>query len=270
MIKHQLFIGAALLIGVAVGYFVRETHPVVSGEAATLSPHEARLTIADKGPEATIAALRARLDELEAAAALPNSNLIAVSTGESHSNSVRETASAGDDRRRRREWLERMKKDEPERYAEMTNRWSNFRAERKAEHRTRLDMISSVDTSRMSAAAKENHERYQELMVRRDELEDRMHAAFANDGITEDQRQEMFREMGDLSRELAEASREERMNLLGEMTKSLGFEGEDVTEITETISDIIEATEQFGFRGHGPGRGGRGPGPVYGGQGGRR
>ena len=62
MIKHQMFIAAALLAGVAIGYFVKdEPIPVEEPTAEEI----AKKPVADKGDEASVKALRRRSVELE-------------------------------------------------------------------------------------------------------------------------------------------------------------------------------------------------------------
>lgn len=64
MIKHQLFIGAALVAGVAIGYFAAPQKS--SANVETEETYVAKSAIADSGEAASIAALRARIAELEA------------------------------------------------------------------------------------------------------------------------------------------------------------------------------------------------------------
>ena len=62
MIKHQMFIAAALLAGVAIGYFVKD-EPVAAEEPKV--EEAAKKAVEDKGEEASVKALRRRIVELE-------------------------------------------------------------------------------------------------------------------------------------------------------------------------------------------------------------
>ena len=62
MIKHQMFIAAALLAGVAIGYFVKDEPIVAGAPTAEIAPKK---SVADKGEEASVRALRRRIAELE-------------------------------------------------------------------------------------------------------------------------------------------------------------------------------------------------------------
>ena len=86
MIKHQMFIAAALLAGVAIGYFVKDEPIAAEEPTVEVVPKKA---VADKGDEASVKALRRRIVELE--------KLLAEKDGKSEiaiSNAVAEAAKA--------------------------------------------------------------------------------------------------------------------------------------------------------------------------------
>ena len=66
MIKHQMFIAAALLVGVAIGYFVKD-EPIPAEEPKV--EEKTKKSVVDKGEEASVKALRRRIAELERALA---------------------------------------------------------------------------------------------------------------------------------------------------------------------------------------------------------
>ena len=254
MIKHQLFIGVALLAGVAIGYFVKDEP--VAAEQPTKVEEKAKKQIADKGDEASIDALRHRIVELE--------RLLAEKEGKSEiaiSNAVAEAAKTRPPEPPRGNWRERMeemKKNDPERYTQMTNRFAQWRRDRAAQARDRMDFLSSIDTSRMSAGAKKTHNALQDLIARREELEQQLH----QEDLSDEERGRLMRELGDSHRELMRLNGEERKNLFDETAKGLGFTGADAKEFTATIQEVIEATDSgWGGRRHGGGpRGPGGPG----------
>ena len=250
MIKHQMFIGLALLVGVAIGYFVKD-EPIAADEPAKVE-ETARKPVADKGEEASVRALRHRVAELE--------RLLAEKDGESEiaiSNAVAEAAKMRPPEPPRQNWRERMeemKKNDPERYAQMTNRFAQWRRDRAAQAQDRMEFLSSIDTSRMSAGAKKTHAALQDLIVRREELERQLH----QEDLSDEERGRLMRELGDSHRELVRLNGEERKNLFNETAKGLGFTGADAKEFTATIQEVIEATDSgWGGRHHRGGPGGR-------------
>ena len=253
MIKHQMFIAAALFAGVAIGYFVKDEP--IPAEAPKVEEKTKR-PVADKGEEATVKALRHRIAELE--------RLLAEKDGKSEiaiSNAVAEAVKMRPPEPPRGNWRERMeemKKNEPERYTQMTNRFAQWRRDRAAQARDKIDFLSSIDTSRMSAGAKKTHNALQDLIARREELEQQLH----QEDLSDEERGRLMRELGDSHRELMRLNGEERKNLFDETAKGLGFTGADAKEFTATIQEVIEATDSgWGGRRHGGGpRGPGGPG----------
>ena len=247
MIKHQMFIAAALLAGVAIGYFVKD-EPVVAEEEK--AEEVAKKPVADKGDEATVKALRHRITELE--------KLLAEKDGKSEiaiSNAVAEAAKARPPAPQQQNWRERMeemKKNDPARYTQMTNRFANWRRSRAEQARNKIDFLSSIDTSHMSAGAKKTHDALQELIARREDVE----AQLQDPDLTDEERGKLMRQLWESHGELQRLNGEERKNLIDETARSLGFEGEDAQEISATIREVIEATDSGWGGHHGGHRGG--------------
>ena len=254
MIKHQMFIGAALIAGVAIGYF-----SAPRGEGQTSVPqgegdYVAKSAIADKGDAAALAALRARVKELEAKLAGNQAEDVALI-----SNAIASAQAArpprGDRGRNPGEWLENLKKTDPARYTQMTNRFAQWRADRLNRQQSKLDFLSSIDTSHMSASARKTHEKLQDLIVRREEIEDEMHA---DPNMSWEERGQIFNRMREVDDQIRQLNGEERKTLLNETARELGLGKDDAAALTETIQDILTATDNGPF-GRG-GRGGRGRG----------
>lgn len=248
MIKHQLFIGAALIVGVAIGFFAAPTTTVVQPADETYVPSGA---IANEGESASIAALRARIAELEAQLKGDQT-----AGAEIVSNAVARIEGRRERRGKPREWMEELKKNDPERYHEMTNRFAQWRQAHRERQQSKLDFLGSIDTSHMSAGAKATHEKLQDLIIRRDEIENELQSLGMSDD--EDARREIFGRLMDVNREIAELNGEERKNLLNETAKILGLGDAEADALTETVQDILEVTEN-NFGGPGGPRGGRGP-----------
>ena len=262
MIKTQMFIGAALFAGVAIGYFAGG-HGEAAATAADSSSYVAKKQVADAGDVASVKALRHRIAELE--------RLLAEKSAKSEisiSNAVAEAVKNRPPEPPRgnfRERMEELKKNDPARYAQMTNRFAQWRTRRAERARNTMEFLSSIDTSHMSAGAKKTHDELQGLLARREEIEEQLH----QEGLSDDRRHQLMGELHSTFREERQLKSDERKNLLDETARNLGFEGEDVTAISATIQEVIEATDS-GFGGpHGGHRGGPGVPPPGGAPGGR-
>ena len=256
MIKHQMFIAAALLAGVAIGYFVKDEPIAAEEPTVEVVPKKA---VADKGEEASVKALRHRIAELEKLLAeRDGKSEIAISNAVAEAVKIHQPVSM---RGNPREWMENLRKNDPERYTQMTNRFANWRRSRAAEARNKIDFLSSIDTSHMSAGARKTHDALQELIASREEIE----AQLQNPDLSDEERGKLMRQLRESHGELQRLNGEERKNLIDETARSLGFEGEDAKEISATIREIIETTDSGWGGHHRHGGGPRGPG----GQGGR-
>ena len=236
MIRQQLFIGFALIAGVAVGYFVREGgESAEKGDNPPVVRRERGKQISDGGDAATIRSLRRRIADLErrlaeaSAGAAAATNAVAV---------AQHPGRPGGGRGGFNDWLDKLKKSDPARYAQETNRIAGWRRMRAERARSTLDFLAAVDTSGMSASARKVHEDLQAAVARREELED----SLRREDLSPEQRQQLFREMREVHRDLMRLNGEERANLISETAKALGFEGEDAKEVSATIQEVINAT----------------------------
>ena len=255
MIKHQMFIAVALLAGVAIGYFVKDA-PIPAEEPAN-AEEQAKKPVADKGEEASVKALRHRIAELE-------KQLAEKSDEGAPSNAVVSVTDDGRGRRTERrfnshrDWLENLKKTEPERYTQVTNGMAQWRQQRLNRAQSRIDFLSSIDTSKMRPEARKVHEELQDLIAKREEIEERIH----REDLSDEARGKIMQEMFETDHRIRELSEDERGNLIEETARNLGFDGAAAKEISETIQEVIEATDNgFGPRrprgGHRGGPGGR-------------
>jgi len=237
-------------LGVFAGKLFFASAPEVA--ASVKKPAVASKRIADGGESAALAALRRRVAELE--------KLLAEARGTQEEAASNAVAAARRERGPGR-WggprLEELKEKDPARYTEITNKMAQFRQRRQERARAQLDFLSSVDTSRMSKSAKITHANYQDLIARRQELEEQLHA----EGITDEERKALFKELHGTSQAMRIMGQSERNVLVEETARNLGFTGDDVKLISETMRDIVDATDSFGH-------GGPPPGPPPGGAGG--
>jgi hypothetical protein len=145
------------------------------------------------------------------------------------------------------ERMARLAKEDPARYAEITNRFAMIRKSRLEHAQSRIDFLSTIDTASMSTEARATHEALQDLIEKREELEGRLH----DPELSDDERRRLFLDMRETDRSLQKLNQEERRNLLTQMAVELGFNDDTARDITATIHDIVNATENHRHR---PGR----------------
>ena len=142
--------------------------------------------------------------------------------------------------------LERMKTDDPERYTAMTNRMAHFRNQMMRRTESKLETLAAIDTTGWNRRHIEIHEKYQDMIARREEL---METVRHDSGATQEERNAAFAELRDLGREIRQISAQERNILLDKTFRELGYSGSDSAEIREAVKTIYSATEEWG--GHG-------------------
>ncbi len=245
--KAYFPVAVSLLVGAAVGYCLAPSAPAVAAEPESGREKSAE-PLRDDGDKASVKALRSRIRELEGLLAKKGEDA-----------AMREGASAGERVRSRRfdfrAEMERIKKEEPERYAQMTNGMARFRQHRLRVAQRKMDILGSIDTSAMSASARRTHEEFQDAIERREAVEDKMRGFM---DMTEDERRSVMEEMRDVQAKMRELGEAERENLLLQTARALGYDGDDAEEIAATVREIYEATEfDRGFM-HGGGQGSRG------------
>lgn len=227
--------GAGLALGIAIR--PRDTpvesamRPVTPGQTAKPPEKKAR---PDNGQ---MAALRARIADLERQlTARPAANETpppATATPPPAANAFLPSPEHF------RERMARLEKEDPARYAQITNRFASWRRQRTEHAQSRLDFLSSIDTSVMTADARATHEELQAQIAKREELESRLH----DPDLSDEDRRTLFREMFEADRVLNDLNRKERETLLSQMATELGFEGEAAQDIAATVHAIVDATE---------------------------
>nr|MCR5751390.1 hypothetical protein [Kiritimatiellia bacterium] len=235
--------------GAAIGFFVGRADPApreaeVAAKAAAVSKR-----IEDVGADASAAALRSRIRELEALLAArraedsrPVTNAVAADAGTPRWNR----------RGGMRETMEEIRKNDPQRFTQMTNHFAEMRRNRQERQRARADFLSSVDPSLLSDDRRKTHAAYQELLERREALFEKM----ADMSLSDEERHGLWREMHGIGEEMGRLAAEERDTLLSVVAESIGLEGDAAAELVETVKDVCDATEVRGGR-RGPPRGGR-------------
>lgn len=236
-----VMIGAALVLGAGAGYFFGPRQNV-SLEHDAEPEAVAVKKIDDGGMAASNAALRKRVEELE-------SQLAKMEQEKKSETAVAPVQPMPPQRESHSERMARMAKEDPARYAQMTNHFATWRRQRAKAARSRIDFLSSIDVSHMPASARAVHAELQELVAEREELESALH----QQGLGDEERGRIFRELHQTGSKMHELSMKERNNLLSETVRNLGFEGDDAGEIVTTVKQIFEATDSRPWH--------RGPGP---------
>ena len=262
-----------LLAGAVAGYVVRgalEAPVAVPEEALDVAPPQPQVTAIPDDASASVAnadaeSLRARVRELERLLNEREASIAKLSADAARPQEVPPPPPSGEEppreqrpRESYRERMERMKTEEPERYAEMQKRQEEFRARIRAANEERDTYLSTVDTSRMTAEQKAGHERLLAALKMRDTLGERMRPD-AENPLTDEERQEFF----NATREIGPLMEQERRYLLEETGRTLG---EDGATFAEYIQDLMDFTTPW--RGPRQRGGGRGPRPDGGGPGG--
>lgn len=166
-----------------------------------------------------------------------------------------------------RERMEQFAKENPERYAQMTNGFEQGRRRMQERSQARSDFLASIDTSKMTAAQKEVHQKYLDLTVRQQELQEYMRP---DANVSDEDRQAAFQEMRDVGHQIRELGRQERDALLAQAAQNMGYSAEEADAVVGQIKDIYQVTEggRGGFGGFGGfGGPGGGPGGGFGGGG---
>lgn len=246
---HVLSVGAALALGYGAAFLVHGSGSAVSSGRET--GYKAKEAIADKGDDASVRALRARVRELERQLAerFPGEEVVMPP----------EQAPKGADAQPQESWPERMarlEKEDPARYASITNHMTQWRLRQAERRQARLEYFAGVNTSRMGENAKQIHADLMEALSQQDELERQLH----DPETSNERRQELWGQLRELNETTRQLNNRERGNLIAETAKALGFKGEDVKNITSTLRDIIDATDNGWGGPHGGRRGHRGPG----------
>ena len=174
----------SLLVGAALGYCLGP----VSSPAPAPEPEKKAEPEQVKQPEyrgeRADRALRARIKELE--------GMLAKQGVEVEKMKEEETERRERPRFDPRAEMERLKTEDPARYAQITNGMAQFRQRRLERAQSKIDFLSSVDTSNMSPGARKTHEDLQDMIARREEIESKMHGIM---DMSEDDRRALFGEM---------------------------------------------------------------------------
>lgn len=249
---------AALMCGVAIGYHLRTSgdgRADMTEEAVTMPKRSS------KANDAEVPLLKRRIRELERQLAnrgpqTPPSEQKPATEPPAATNAApraerRGPPTAAEMRAR----MEELRKNDPKRYTQMTNRFARMRMRDLHRTQNQLNILECVDRSRLSKAEQDIHDQYQEAVAKREELRELINPE--NEDVTEEQRREAFRELRELDQLTRKLAESERNTLLTQTVRDMGVTESEAGEFVETISAIYEATQT---RGGPPGGGPGGPG----------
>lgn len=196
------------------------------------------VTVRDEALVRETETLRSRVAELERALAARDVAPAAVAVSKPATNAAPARAGrpGGESWEQR---MERMRREEPERYAEMQKRREEFRQRMEQRARERVDFLDAIDVAGMNDAQRENHEKLLALVARANELGMQLMQGGGGRG---EEGEALRREMGETMATLSTLYETERDYLLEATAKAAGYDGEDVKAFTEHIRHIMENT----------------------------
>ncbi len=248
----------ALLCGALLGYFI---HPSTPAPEAPATPTERPSRKAAKSTDdVALNRLRKRIQDLERQLAEKSASTTeaAVPVAENpppppEARGERRGPPSPEDMRAH---MEEMRRNDPERYAHMTNRFAHMRARQLSNAQNKLDILASVDLDRLSPKQRMLHDQYQNLIARQEELRSMAFAPLDDTSVTDEQRRAAHEELRKNGRELHALAQTERQILLDQTARSFGVKGEAAKEFVETVKAVYQATTES-WVGHGRHGGGR-------------
>ena len=130
-----------------------------------------------------------------------------------------------------------------EEFSQVTNAMSQLRARLAEKAKGRMEFLASVNTDGMSDDERKNHEKFIKLMERRESIAAKMKGGFPDP--------ESLQQMVQLEVEMAPVAKKARSALVGQVARELGYQGEDVDVVRDTVNTIFDCTSGGGMGGLG-------------------
>ena len=121
-----------------------------------------------------------------------------------------------------------------EEFSQTTNAMAQLKMKLSKKARGRMDFLASIDTSSMTEEERKNHEHYLELMERKEAIAAKMKGIIPN--------VKAIQEMVELEMEMRPAAKRERSTLVRQVAKELGYSGDDVNVIHDTLNNVYDCT----------------------------
>ena len=122
-----------------------------------------------------------------------------------------------------------------------TNAMLRFREKMAAKAQSRIDFLKAVDVSDMSREDRDQHAKFIELAERREAIKAKMML-----GIPD---QQTLNEIVEVEMQIWPVAKKERAVLARELTRELGYTGDDADAVYDAIGNIFDSTSGGGFEG---------------------
>ena len=130
-----------------------------------------------------------------------------------------------------------------EEFSQVTNAMTQLRARLAEKAKGRMEFLASVNTDGMSDDERKNHAKFLKLMERREAI-----AAKMKGGIPD---MSSIQKMVELEMEMAPVAKKARSALVGQVARELGYQGDDVEVVRDTVNTIFDCTSGGGMAGLG-------------------
>ena len=130
-----------------------------------------------------------------------------------------------------------------EEFSQVTNAMTQLRARLAEKAKGRMEYLASINTDGMSDDERKNHARFLELMERREAIAAKMKGGFPDAAS--------IQKMVELEMEMAPVAKKARSALVGQVARELGYQGEDVDVVRDTVNTIFDCTSGGGLGGLG-------------------
>ena len=121
-----------------------------------------------------------------------------------------------------------------EEFDQATNAMSRIKAKMAEKAQDRMAFLKSIDTSAMSQAEREGHEKFLELTAKREMVRSKMKFGLPD--------QQTIQELMEVEMQLMPLAKAERAALSRELARELGYMGEDVESLQEAVGNIFDCT----------------------------
>ena len=130
-----------------------------------------------------------------------------------------------------------------EEFSQVTNAMTQLRARLAEKAKGRMEFLASVNTDGMSADKRANHAKFLKLMEKREAIAAKMKGGFPD--------AESIQKMVELEVEMAPVAKKARSALVGQVARELGYQGDDVEVVRDTVNTIFDCTSGGGMGGLG-------------------
>ena len=128
-------------------------------------------------------------------------------------------------------------------FSQVTNAMTQLRARLAEKAKGRMDFLASVNTDGMSDDERKNHAKFLKLMEQREAIAAKMKGGFPD--------AESIQKMVTLDMEMAPVAKKARSALVGQVARELGYQGDDVDVVRDTVNTIFDCTSGGGLGGLG-------------------